>query len=103
MNRSGAVLEHVWSKGPDAPLDDLKQGITLLVKASQAVTVRSSVSCASESHLLMIAAWMLQEYLLSADLIEAAACVKALASPHYHHEGATAVVWMPPLLYHDFA
>jgi len=58
VKRSGAVLEHIWAIGPDAPLDDLEESITLLVK----------------------------EYLSSLDVVEATACVKELNVPHFHHE-----------------
>lgn len=58
MRRSGARLEHVWSLGANAPIEDLKKSVALLIK----------------------------EFLLSEDLLEAARCVRELDVPHFGHE-----------------
>lgn len=86
MKRSGAMLEHIWSIGPDSSLDDLKHSIDMLVKVMKPFLISLNTMkmivccycchCAGE-----------QEYLLSADVVEAGKCVQELNSPHYHHEG----------------
>jgi programmed cell death protein 4 len=53
-----ARLEHVWGPGDGRPVEELKKDMDQL----------------------------LQEYLLSRELDEAARCVKELDSPHFHHE-----------------
>jgi len=58
MRHNGPRLEHVWALGANAPLPDLKRSVSLL----------------------------LEEFLTSQDLVEAAACLKELEIPHFHHE-----------------
>ena len=53
-----ARLERVWGPGDGRPVEDLKKDMDQL----------------------------LQEYLLSRELDEAARCVKELEAPHFHHE-----------------
>lgn len=60
LNREhcNARLERVWGPGDGRPVDELKKDMDQL----------------------------LQEYLLSRELDEAARCVKELDAPHFHHE-----------------
>lgn len=57
-SHSGALLEHVWGPGDGRPVEALKVAVDQLV----------------------------QEYLLSVDINEAARCIKELNSPFFFHE-----------------
>lgn len=54
----GARLEHCWGPGDGRPVSEMKMDVDLII----------------------------QEYLLSRDLAEAAQCIKQLNSPHFCHE-----------------
>lgn len=58
MSHGAARLENTWTPGADAPIDELKAKVKLIV----------------------------EEYLLSYDMAEAARCLRELGVPHFHHE-----------------
>lgn len=58
MEHHGARLEHVWGPGDGRPASEMKEGVDQL----------------------------LQEYLLSNDVEEAAKCVRQINAPHFHAE-----------------
>ena len=57
-DHGGAKLEKVWGPGDGRPVEEMKVAVDQL----------------------------LQEYLVSCDLVEASRCIKELQSPHFYHE-----------------
>jgi hypothetical protein len=102
VKRSGSMLEHVWSIGADAPLDDLKQSISVLVQVIELCLTPKRFRFETPP---VFTTW--KEYLASLDLVEAGNCVKDLNVPHFHHEGSTwrylsVVVVVPVSILVDF-